>query len=470
MHLGPMIEGVQAMRWAAYLLALAIPLGADKLFSLFYRGYGPIRLALLGLLALFVLLLWRISPRAWPLSGGILLRSALAVLLLAFALDNVRTLRWATHAAHVTGRLRLDEGRTTLRAAQLLWRGENPYATGALVDDTAFLDRLELRVAAGVGPELSPEQVQPALDRYLADLDPQTRTTLLPPAPVDANATARREVALLGYKYGPVPLLIVTALEKLAGTAAVPLSNGLACLGLFATVGAILLTLGAGVAASGVAVVGLMLDPSISYYFIFLTAADIWPLLFGFLALLLGLRGWHAGSGIALALALASKIVLGALFLLLLPAMRSGRVAVWCAGATSVLLLPWLVLDARGFVQDFMLWGALMAPYPDTWVFWAPPGLVLAARVALCLPLAWLAWRIVFRREQRLPGAFALINMLLIAGGSTMHNTYIIWSMIWVVLAIAEALCLPRLLAWQLDTSLAGQPQAIMYQSRSGSD
>ena len=442
--------------WPAYALCLAVVLGGTWSFAALYPGHGLLRLPLLGLMLLFVLALRRLPVVPRPLPGGAWPRAVLAVVLLGLCLHEARTLLWATHAAHVTGRLRLDEGRTTLRAAQLLWRGENPYAVGALVDDTAFMDRLPLRIAAGIGPGLPRDQVEATLERYLATLDPATRRTLLPPAPpghatpgdaTPADATARREVAVLGYKYGPVPLLVTFLLEKLAGPASVPLSNGLACFALFAALGAILLRAGAGVAAAGAAVAELMLDPQCSWFFVFLTATDVWPLLFGFVGVWLALRGRHAGLGIAVALALCSKILPGALFLLLLPATRSWRAAAWCAGVTAVLLLPWLALDAYGFVHDVVLWATLMEPDSNSWVFDAPPWLVLAARAVLLVPLGWLAWRIAWRRERRLASAFALLNMLLIAGGSAMHNNYIPWFSTWTVLAIAEAVCLPQPLA-----------------------
>ena len=456
-------NGGPAAAWTRYLGSLAVLSAGVWLLATFYWDFGVLRLALLAALVLFVLALRRWHRPPQPLHGGTLLRVALAFLLLGLGLSEARTLRQATHAALATGRLRLDEGRTTLRAAQLLWRGENPYATGALVDDTAFLARLPLRQAAGVGPALPAAQVEATLDRYLGSLDATTRRALLPAAPPGADATARREVAVLGYKYGPVPLLLTAALWPAAGAAAVPLSNGLACLGLFAVLGAILLEAGAGTAAAGVAVAALMLDPLDSYYFVQWTATDVWPLLFGFLALLCALRRWHAGLGIALALALASKILPGALFLLLLPAARSWRAAAWAAASAAVLLLPWLVLDARGFLHDVVLWGTLMAPASNSWAFSAPPGLVLAVRAALLLPLGWLAWRIAWRREPQMASGFALLAMLLIAGGAAMHNNYVPWFSTWIVLAIAEAVCLPRplrdLLAGTAAAAVAGKPR-----------
>jgi len=187
-----------------------------------------------------------------------------------------------------------------------------------------------------------------------------------------------------------------------------------------------------------------MLDPLIGFYFMFWTATDVWPLLFGFLAVLLAMRRHNAAAGLALALAVASKIMPGALFLLLLPMLRSWRALAAFAVAYAALVLPWLLLDARGFVTNVLLWGATMAPDTDSWVFGARPGIALAARAVLLLPLGFLAWRLIRRREMRVAGAFAAINILLLAGGNAFHNNYVPWFATWTVLAVAETFCLPE--------------------------
>jgi hypothetical protein len=475
-----------------YIICLAAFEAFLELFGRFYWGFGPIRLGLLALALLFVAALRRVAPggalagkppplvgggwgrgvagtaQAWPdpspqpwsasqpkptRGGGAFVRHVatlrlvellLAAVLLATTLAAARTIYQAAEAANRTNRIRLDEGRTTWTAARLLWQGENPYAVGALVDDTSYLHRLPLRIAAGIGPELPADAVQPALDRYLAALDTPTRLALLPAPAADAPPAARREVALLGYKYGPVPLLATAALGRLAGPAAVPLTTGICCLGLYAVLALILYTAGAGLLGAGLGLAALMLDPLLGFYFMFWTATDVWPLLFGFLSVLLAMRGWKAAAGLALALAVSSKIMPAAIFLLLLPMLRSWRALIAFAAGCAVLLLPWLLLDARGFVANVALWGAMMAPDTDSWVFGAPPGLVLAARAVLLVPILVLGWRLARRREVLLGGAFAALNILVLAGGNAFHNNYVPWFATWTVLAVAEAFCLPE--------------------------
>ena len=323
------------------------------------------------------------------------------------------------------------------------------------MDDTAFVHRLDLRRAAGLAPSFPEGDIPGAIERYFATYDPALRDALVPPLAPDATPLARREAALLGYKYGPVPLLVAAALAPLAGPGVVPLTNGVAGLALIGIIGALVLEARAGLALAGLAVAALLLDPLFYRFFIYWTATDIWPLLFGFAGLLLGLRGHRAALGVAVGLAVASKIAPGAVFLLLLPAVRSWRAAVSCAATLAVLVLPWLALDARGFVSNVVLWGGLMAPVWNSWVYYAPHALVLTARALLCLPLAWLSWRIATGREARLCCAFALVNMLLIAGGSAMHDNYMAWFDCWLVLAVAETFCAPVPFAARLRATSA---------------
>jgi hypothetical protein len=428
-----------------YIICLALFEASLTLFDRFYWGFGLTRLGLLGLMLLFLAVLWRAAPaERTSLPGGILLRLALAVAVLATTLLAGRTIEQAAFSANRTNRIRLDEGRTTWIAARLLWQGDNPYAGGALVDDTSYLKRLPQRIAAGIGPDLPATAVEPTLEQYLAALDGPTRKKLLPAPAADAPAAARREVFVLGYKYGPVPLLVTAAFGRMLGPAVVPLSTGLCCLGLYAVLALILYTAGAGVAGAGLGLLALMLDPLIGFYFMFWTATDVWPLVFGFFAVLLAMRRHDAAAGMALALAVASKIMPGALFLLLLPMLRSWRALAAFLAGYAALALPWLWLDARGFVTNVLLWGAMMAPDTDSWVFGAPPGLVLAARAVLLVPLGLLAWRLIWRKQMRVGSAFAAINIFVLAGGNAFHNNYVPWFATWTVLALAETFCLPK--------------------------
>lgn len=446
--------------WLPALLLLSF-VAVVSLAGDFPWGHGVVRVGMAALVGAFALALWRAGRAARRLREGRVWQHLAAMVLVLLALQSVQTIVWAMAAATRTDRMRLDEGRTTWRAVQALRRGEDPYGSGVLIDSTAFRHRLAIREALGVGPHLPAAAVEPALQRYLARPDPRLRRLLLPRPAAGASLAARREVALMGYKYGPPPLLVTAALAPLVGSAAVPLADGLACLGLFAAVGLALLAAGSGAGGAIVAVVALMLDPFISYFFLSYTATDVWPLAFGFAALACALRRNDIGFGAALALAASSKIMPGALFLLLLPVTRSWRAVRACAITSTALFLPFVLWDPWGLLNNFVLWGALMKPDTDSWVFGAPTDLVLAARIVLAAGLGWLGLRLVLRRERQVCVAFAVITLLLLGGGAAFHNNYVPWFSIWVVLAIAETWAIPgaisaRLLARPPAGAIAG--------------
>jgi hypothetical protein len=398
-------------------------------------GHGPVLAGLLLLTLAFLVALWRFGARPGEDAARLLVAAIVALL----AIQAVRTIENSAIAAVQTQRLRLDEGRTTLVAARLLWRGADPYASGALVDDTAFGARLQRRIAAGVGPTLPPDAVDAAVQRYLTGLEPQFRRALVPEPPPGASAAATHEVAVLGYKYGPVPLLVTAVLEPGLGAAAVPVGNGLACLALFAVLALALYGAGAG---AGLALIALMTDSMLNQYFLFWTATDVWALLFGFSALLFALWRRNAALGVALALALGSKIVPAIFFLPLLVATRSKRAAVAFVVTSAALFLPWVVWDWWGFLNNVFLWPTMMAPVANAWVFYAPAWLVLPARAVLATAMLVLGLRIALLREKRLCSAMAIINVLVVAGASAFWNNYVTWFSTWMVLAIAEAFCL----------------------------
>jgi hypothetical protein len=430
-------------------------------------GHGLIQAALLLLTLGFLLALWRFGAKRGDLAGRLVVAAIVALL----AIQAARTIENSAAAAIQTQRLRLDEGRTTLVAARLLWQGENPYASGALVDDTAFGTRLQQRISVGLGPTMAPDAVEDAMQRYLTGLDPRIRRELVPEPASDASVPARREVAVLGYKYGPVPLLVTALLEPGLGPASVPVGNGLACLALFVVLGLVLRKAGAGAIGMGLALIALMVDPMINQYFLYWTATDVWPLLFGFSALLFALWRLDAALGIALALAVASKIVPGILFLPLLLAMRSTRAAVAFAGAAAALFVPWLIWDTPGFVGNVLLWPTMMAPVANSWVFDAPAWLVTIARIVLASAMLLLGLRIGLLREKRLCSAMAIINVLVVAGASATWNNYVTWFSTWMVLAIAEVFCLQVPMIDQIGprrTRRSGWPSAATSDEPAG--
>ncbi len=178
-------------------------------------------------------------------------------------------------------------------------------------------------------------------------------------------------------------------------------------------------------------------------YFVAWTATDIWPLLFGFAAVLAAMRRWPVLAGIFLGLGLACKIVPAVLFMLLLPVTRSWRAFVSCALASAALLLPWLAWDPLGFLGNFVFWGLTMAPDSNSWVYFAPAWLVWPVRVLLIAAIAFLALRLSLRRAGQVCLGFCALTLLVMAGGGSLHNNYLPWMTVWFMLAIAETLLIP---------------------------
>jgi hypothetical protein len=432
---------------APALLAAVAALSASGRFA---WGTGLARLGmmvLVGALVVGLLCVGYTERRSDRSRTGQLLVAALIALL---GIQSLHTVAWAAAAAIRTQRLRLDEGRTTWRAVQALRHGQDPYGRNVLIDATAFRHRLAQRYTLGVGPHLPPNEVKAALQRYLAHPTEGLRRVLVPPPPKGASLVARRELSLFGYKYGPPPLVAVTALAPMVGAAAVPITNGLAYFALLAAVGFALGAGGVTATGAGSAVIALMLDPLISFYFLQFSATDIWPLAFGFGGLAYALRRHELACGVALGLAAASKIVPGGLFLLLLPATRSRRAALACATTILVLFSPFVWWDAWGLLNNFVLWGALMKPASDSWVFGAPGDVVLAARGILAIGMASLALPLVLQRGRQVCAAFAAITVMLLMGAAAMHNNYVPWFSVWVVLGIVELWLAPGAISERL--------------------
>lgn len=337
-----------------------------------------------------------------------------------------------------TGDIRMDQGQATYRAALGLWRGENPYASGALLDYYAYLSRAPLRAAAGVGPQLPEDQVDAAFGRYWDSMDPALRAKLLPVPPPDASASARREVGILGYKYGPVPVLATAVLAPLIGPTAVPLLNTAGTLGLFALLALLLRRSSIKPELAAVAFLACLIDHFPTWYYIHFSDSDIWPLFFCVLSVLAFARGWDTVLGLSLALALGSKTFPSLLYLPLLVMARSTRAALAFALVGAAIFAPWLAWDASGFIRNMLLWPALMQPDITSWVRYLPTDAALAIRVAILVLIAALVLRLATRREPYLFWSLTVISMATVGAGTVVHNNYVPWFSLWGALAVAE--------------------------------
>src|ERR1700722_4814575 len=191
MEMGGKARGLKDWSWRilgcdpAFACALLVAQLWLGLLWFFYQGQGIVRGAILGvvLLGLFVL---RFRPRPASVTGQAgataLTATLRALLLVAVLLDLTLMAVSGMHSLR-TGKIPMDEGQTSWRAARLLWHGENPYGVGALTDLGAWQARAQQRKAAGVSTRLAGANVKAALAQYDATLDEGLRRELLPIPP-----------------------------------------------------------------------------------------------------------------------------------------------------------------------------------------------------------------------------------------------------------------------------------------------
>jgi len=359
--------------------------------------------------------------------------------------------------------IRMDQGQSTLKAAQGLWHGENPYGEGALLDPFGYMSRLSLRIAAGVGPRDVGPEVEPMLWRYWGTHEPELRARLLPMPPPGAGAAARREVSILGYKYGPVPLLATAAMAPALGPLAVTATNVILTFALYALIWLILRDSALPLEFRWLAFIAVLADHFPVWYYMHFSDSDVWPLVFCALAVLALLRGWQWTLGVALGLALACKLFPSALYLPLVLMARSWRAGLACAAVALVLFVPFAVWDPEGFAGNFFLWAWFMLPDVTSWVSRVPPGLGWAVRLALAAIVIALYWRLLRGRDEPPFRAIALVNVAVVAAGTVIHNNYVPWFSIWAALAVAASFAPSAARAWVVANSGYGERRPGTY-------
>jgi hypothetical protein len=334
-----------------------------------------------------------------------------------------------------------DEGQTTWRAGRLLWQGENPYAVGAVVDFASVSNRSQRRSGLGIESSFpSAESLRAALQDYDKTLDPAVRTQILPvPETGTWTDPALSEASVLGYKYGPV-ILVLTAPTALTGTpASLLVLRTIVCFGLFAVFWR-LMARGGAIAALGM--VALVLDPFIIWNYLVGSSTDVWALLFSGIAVQAYVARRPMMTAGALALGVSCKIFPSLIFFPLLLHFRSVRPVALFAGVLAVIYLPWLAWDPFGFVNNAFLWPVHMAPDTTSWSYYAHPAAVAAIRGAAFAAIALVWYRFSSGRETRLFWTLACVNTLLLLTGNVFHNNYVPWASVWVIAAIVEAFTL----------------------------
>lgn len=422
--------------YAASLLVAQLWLG---LLWFFYQGFGIARGVILCCL-LFGLLLLRFFPRARSSlepAGARALTPGLKILLVAAVALDVALMAVSSGRSLETSKIPMDEGQTSWRAARLLWQGENPYGSRALVDFSAFRSRGPQRHAAGFQPITTEKDEAAALTRYDRTLDPHVHKDLIPP---QAAVTAQREASLYGYKYGPLVLVATAAIAPFGYPAGVLILNGAICFVLFGVMWAILRIIAEPrLALAGAAILALLLDRHITRNYIDRSATDVWALLFGALAVLAFLSRRPLLSATAVACAISCKTLPGLLFLPLLFRFRSVAPLLVFAAVLAAIYLPWAIWDPTGILFNGVLWPLYMTADWTSWQLHAPYWAVIAARATVLVALNVLWLRYVLGREQRLFWTLGVSSTLVLLASGFLRNGYVPWASLWTVAAIAEA-------------------------------
>jgi hypothetical protein len=447
MEMGGKARGLKDWSWrilgcdpafAFALLAAQLWLG---LLWFFYQGHGIARGIILGGLLLGLIALRFRPPAASTMerAGATTLTAVVRSLLIAAVLLDLGIMADSGTYSLRTGKIPMDEGQTSWRAARLLWRGENPYGSGVLVDLGAYQSRARQREAAGMGATLSGAKLRAAFARYDATLDAGTRRELLS-APAKPAGAAARELLVYGYKYGPVIVLVTALVAPFGVPATVLFLNGLACFALYGVNWRILSRIATPqLSLAGAAMLALLLDRHITRNYIDRSATDVWALLFGSLAVLACISRKPLAMAAAIALAVASKSLPGLLFAPLLLKFRSPIPALLFVGLTGAIYLPWLLWDPQGIWYNVFLWPFLMARDYTSWEFFAPPAAALAVQGVGACALAVLWLRYLLGRETRLFWTLAVSNLVVLLAAGVLRNGYVPWVSLWVVAAIVEA-------------------------------
>lgn len=362
------------------------------------------------------------SPATYP---GWRLKAAICVAACVVAALGVTSV---AHTAR-TGRIPMDEGQTSWRAGRLLAMGADPYGVSALVDFAAYINVVG-PAAPAPGGRAAAEARLAAYDRSLADAD---RSALLGAVPPNAPR------AVFGYKYGPLQLGLGRLAAAFGSPAWIMIENGIGAAILLIVQWAVLRRVcGPDRRLALAAALALFLDANLVHAYIQRSATDVFALTFGSLAVLAHLSRRPYAAGLAVAAAIAFKLLPGALFAPLLLIDRQPKAIVLTVAAAAAAHLPWLVWDPAGLVRNLLVWPFIHSAGASSWLS-ASPALHLASLAIGGLGATGF-WIRGLRSEA--PPVCAILAgsaaCVLIASGGCADN-YLPWVTLWATGAAAEA-------------------------------
>lgn len=425
-----------------YIVFAFLVLAPQVFLSILYKldwGHGEIR-GLIILILLVGLIAFRFTPRLGfreaPARAPKWIYALLFAAAVFVAIDCASTITRSVE----TGQIPMDEGQTTWRAVRLMWRGENPYGAGALVDYSAIVARTDARREAGIGPAPEGAALVNALKTYDETLDPALRRDVMPlPRTGQPTDAAARELRLGSYKYGPAILLFTAPFGITGLPAVVVILNEALCIGLFLAMWRLMRDAAGGVGFAALGLTALLIDRHIGWNFIHGTATDVWPLLWGATAVIAYRAERPHLMATALALAVGGKIFPSLMFTPLLLTFRSPRpIAVFAAVLTAI-YLPFLIADPMGVVDNVFLWPTLMFKDTTSWLYYATASAALGVRATALIGIGGLWLAHLAGNQRRLFWTLATLHAILLLTPGVFHNNYVPWASIWVIAALVES-------------------------------
>jgi hypothetical protein len=388
-------------------IAVPIALVLVALFRPFeYATYGLVRGLLL--VTLGGLVAWY-RPRPEPARPR--LTHALGVLVVLALCADVVIGASVVADTWRNGRSRFDQAENVRAAVTMLVHGENPYGNQAVIDTMVYA-------------QLHVGQKAPPAHR---DLSATERAALLAG---DAHPD------LYGHKYGPLNVIFAVPFVLAAGAAGVALLNVLLFLAFVAIVARILRQLGVGRLHTVLVLAALAVDPVAVIWFVRYPSQDIESLVACAAALSLALDDRPYATALAVAIAIATKVVPGVLFVPLLLQRRRWPALAVCAAATLAFHLPFLLWDAHGLYVNLFGWSLTRPPDETSWIYFAPPLVARVARAGLGVAALGLVARMALVGVT--VRALALLTTCVLCAASTMHNNYVPWLAWLVYLALVD--------------------------------
>lgn len=406
--------------------------GSVVLLRLYFAldwGHGPARAALLVGLAL---LAWRATrlplrqvAEGRPRRPGIILL-LIALGGMAFHLDTAAR---SIHRSATTRSVELDQGQISYRAARyLVDRGVNPYGLEIPLDTT------ELRI--GLGEIFDPgvanrsaEEIDAALE---SNAEPSAAWEMIPrPADDPEKEDAWQSLSTrLGYKYGPLQLLLYTPAVALCGHAGIYVVHLLLYLGIVVTVIAILRRWWPDPSVPwAVALILVHFPPHLAHNTLDLSATDLLPVLCGLLAVFCFLGRRERLAALFIGASIAAKLFPGALYLPLLLAMRPRH---WWPlfGVLTVSYGPLLAWDAPGLIANLVTFNFIRSTDSTALVHFLSPWLATMVKGLAVALIGFTLWRTVRASwTPRATLAYLLVaHAAAFAAAGTFHNNYLIWA------------------------------------------